>query len=626
MRLAGTRVTIVAASGQNVFFEDLEQSLVWILRSLGADVRRVVDRFPEPEADEVFVFFPHEYYALTTERSHPTETHLARTIALATEQPGTARFDVSRDVSALAAAVLDINPAGVRALRAHGIAAEHLPLACIPEWDAWKEAEGSPRPTDVLFLGGWTARRELALAICGEVLSRHRCHIQLVGGDVPFLRGAPGVESGAGLRQRLATSKVLLNVHRSTEPYFEWHRGLLAMVNGCVVVTEHASDLGAVKPGTDLLCSTLESLPHVLEAVLRDHELRRSLQRSAVKRVKSERSPEAMADVLARAVEHVLASPVQKAPPGAALQEPSPRAPPARQLGWERARERTDPTRLGIKLLLLGQRELARRIERLERNDADQAPAEQAFGPYADTDPEVSVVLTVFNYADVVAEAIESVARADHDRYELVVVDDASRDDSLSTVTAALEEHPWLAAKLVRAPYNLGLPAARNLGLRQSRGDLVFVLDADNAIYPQCLEALARPFRDDPGLTFAYGIIERYDAGGPAGLVSWHPWDPDELRHDNFIDAMAMLRRRDLLAAGGYTTDSRLHGWEDFELWCRFADRGLRGVQVPNVLARYRSGRLSMQSITNIDTIDAWSALVERYAFLTAAPAARRHS
>jgi len=50
---------------------------------------------------------------------------------------------------------------------------------------------------------------------------------------------------------------------------------------------------------------------------------------------------------------------------------------------------------------------------------------------------------------------------------------------------------------------------------------------------------------------------------------------------------MALIRREELLAVGGYTTDARLTGWEDFHLWCRCAE-GRYGVIVPQVLAWYR--------------------------------------
>ncbi len=74
------------------------------------------------------------------------------------------------------------------------------------------------------------------------------------------------------------------------------------------------------------------------------------------------------------------------------------------------------------------------------------------------------------------------------------------------------------------------------------------------------------------------------------GLLSWAPWDPWWLRIDNYIDAMAMLRRESVRAVGGYTTNEALYGWEDFELWCNMASRGMSGTLVPELVATYRAG------------------------------------
>jgi hypothetical protein len=105
--------------------------------------------------------------------------------------------------------------------------------------------------------------------------------------------------------------------------------------------------------------------------------------------------------------------------------------------------------------------------------------------------------------------------------------------------------------------------------------------------------------------------------------MSYLSWDARRLRYGNFIDAMAMIRRAELLEVGGYVTDRRLHGWEDFALWCTFAERGWRGVRVPEILARYRAAFHSMISVTNIDTTDAWNVLLDRFPdVLSAGPAA----
>jgi hypothetical protein len=107
-----------------------------------------------------------------------------------------------------------------------------------------------------------------------------------------------------------------------------------------------------------------------------------------------------------------------------------------------------------------------------------------------------------------------------------------------------------------------------------------------------------------------------FDVTGPCDVMSWLPWDGGRLRYGNYVDAMAMLRRDVVLDLGGYTSDPAVFGWEDLALWCEMTQRGLRGVAVPEIIARYRVHPRSMLSLTNLEGATAWSALVTRFPFL----------
>jgi hypothetical protein len=305
---------------------------------------------------------------------------------------------------------------------------------------------------------------------------------------------------------------------------------------------------------------------------------------------------------------------------------PPRRAPQVEQIRSQRSE--LDVVRGALKRLVLEQRELRALVQRQAQGSAGPAPGENGssggdrswlHGPYAAATPRVSVVVTLYNYEHHIREALRSVAISDDTSHEVVVVDDASTDGSLATARTALDELPWLPAKVISRGHNGGLAAARNLGIAASRAPYVFILDADNAVYPHALDRLADTLDADPGAAFAYGIIAQYAPTGPFGLLSWHRWSARRLAHGNFVDAMAMLRRNEVVAAGGFASDPRLHGWEDFALCCEFAERGLRGVLLPEIVARYRVSPHSMISVTNIDTAEAWAALAARYPMTTAA-------
>jgi hypothetical protein len=63
----------------------------------------------------------------------------------------------------------------------------------------------------------------------------------------------------------------------------------------------------------------------------------------------------------------------------------------------------------------------------------------------------------------------------------------------------------------------------------------------------------------------------------------------------------------------GFTTDLRLYGWEDYDLWCKLAERDMFAVHVKEIVARYRVASSSMLSLTNLSRDDAMAALAERH-------------
>jgi glycosyltransferase involved in cell wall biosynthesis len=173
--------------------------------------------------------------------------------------------------------------------------------------------------------------------------------------------------------------------------------------------------------------------------------------------------------------------------------------------------------------------------------------------------------------------------------------------------------------RLLRRSRNHGLSAARNLAAEHASSELLFILDADNAVMPGGLRALADTLDANPDAAFGYGLIAAFSLNGPAGVISWLDWDPGRLRYGNYIDAMAMIRRSALEEVGGYSTEGAFSmGWEDFALWVALAHHGRRAVWVPEFVGRYRVNPHSMLSLTDIDHSAVWAALLRLYPSLAA--------
>jgi glycosyltransferase involved in cell wall biosynthesis len=162
-----------------------------------------------------------------------------------------------------------------------------------------------------------------------------------------------------------------------------------------------------------------------------------------------------------------------------------------------------------------------------------------------------------------------------------------------------MDAHPDVPMLLLGSEINRGLPTSRNLAFANARAAKVMVMDADNMVYPSCLRKLADTLDANPTAAFAYATLECF--GERPGLASAKAWYPAWLVEANYIDAQAMLRKDAWERIGGYRTDDTLvFGWEDWELWLRFAAAGEHGVHVPQMLGRYRTQAESMITTTNL--------------------------
>jgi GT2 family glycosyltransferase/SAM-dependent methyltransferase len=226
-----------------------------------------------------------------------------------------------------------------------------------------------------------------------------------------------------------------------------------------------------------------------------------------------------------------------------------------------------------------------------------------------ETNGVLTVAVSLFNYRDYIIPCLESVKSQTLKDLDLIVVDDCSTDGSLTVVTDWLEknETAFRDVLVIRHKSNRGLPHARNTAFAYAGTDFVFVLDADNLLYPRCLERLLGALKHCDA-SFAYCLLEKF--GEETGIGNTKPWNPIALQHGNFIDAMVLHRKGAWEEAGGYATDMPAMGWEDFDLWFRIARAGGWGVQIPEILARYRVRRSSMlHTVTNPNANKLWAYL-----------------
>jgi glycosyltransferase involved in cell wall biosynthesis len=190
----------------------------------------------------------------------------------------------------------------------------------------------------------------------------------------------------------------------------------------------------------------------------------------------------------------------------------------------------------------------------------------------------VAVVIPCHDDGETLAEALGSLG--DQEPHELVVVDDGSTDQG---TLAVLDRLRGEGVHVVRQD-NAGLSAARMAGVAATKARFVMPLDADDALGPGTLAALADALDARPDAAVAWGDIEIFGEL-ELRLRTARELDPWRITYVNDIPGTSMVRREALLAAGGWSMGS---GYEDWDLWMALAENGGTGVYVPHALLRYR--------------------------------------
>jgi hypothetical protein len=629
------RLICVGTRQGNAFMNEILEAVAFEARQLGVEAEMNPHGFSD-EADAVHVVIPHEYFAVTHPSRHPRPEQLRRTIALCVEQPGTPWFETSARYARLAGGVVDTNPLGRDEMRRRGIAAQHFQLGYTSRWDSWGGMP-SARPVDVMHLGTEAPRRLHALSLYAARFSSHDVRLFL-----PRVERTPHEKAdfltGASKWNALAQTKILVNIHRQPLAYFEWVRVLEAICNGCVVVSEGSRGGGPLVAGEHYVAGRISSLGVLADELLNDPTALESIRSAAYTFVRESLPMSAAVEGLLDLAERLEKGKVRRSFGFGRRAGPS-NAPGigARIIGRLRAMaveqfralrpewssrqaeilEALRRAQVVDKRLVLGQLGLSRALQRMQVDERRRLSpvAEVSRTPtYAAASPRVTVIVPLYNHADEVTRALDSVARSTFADFEIVVLDDASSDRSAPAVIKWMESHATVPALLLQNAWNRGLGATRNALFDAARGEYVLALDSDNEVYPSAISKLAAALDADPGAVFAYPILEVHEDGLPATLLGYQPWEPERLRVGNYIDALALIRRREAIALGGYSEDLRLYGWEDYDLWCRVADQRRYGIHVPEILARYTRAEYSMNwSVTAIDLTDAKAVLRGRY-------------
>ena len=170
---------------------------------------------------------------------------------------------------------------------------------------------------------------------------------------------------------------------------------------------------------------------------------------------------------------------------------------------------------------------------------------------------------------------------------EVLVVDDQSRDGSLTLLRQLEALYFNEGLRVLAQAENVGVCRARNLALHRARYPHILIMDADNEVIPENVIILHRAM-NDTGAAVVYGNLIAHEWHQPKQWLCNNITFQSSMYRESYMDNFSMLDRDQALAlAQGYTPDSRGQAVGDWDFFLSIAANGGKLVFVPVVIGNY---------------------------------------
>ena len=207
--------------------------------------------------------------------------------------------------------------------------------------------------------------------------------------------------------------------------------------------------------------------------------------------------------------------------------------------------------------------------------------------------PKISILMGIYNCAETLGEAIDSVLAQTYPDWELILCDDGSADD---TYLVAQKYQAMWPEKIIllKNARNMGLNHTLNHCLKYASGTYIARMDGDDLSLPERLETEVHFLEAHPEYAIVSCPMIYFDENGDHGIgkcISEEP-APEMLVHGTVhCHAPCMVRRDAMNAVGGYSVDKKLLRVEDWHLWLKLYAAGYRGRNLTQPLYKMRDGQ-----------------------------------
>lgn len=208
-------------------------------------------------------------------------------------------------------------------------------------------------------------------------------------------------------------------------------------------------------------------------------------------------------------------------------------------------------------------------------------------------DKKISIIIGIYNCADTLDEAIQSIISQTYTNWQMIMCDDGSTDNTYDVAKKYAEQNPEKFV-LLKNKKNQGLNITLNKCLSIADGDYIARMDGDDISLPTRLEREVEFLNNNPNFAFVSTAMILFDDNGDWGnfkKLNEFPKKEDLINVPAFCHAPCMVRREAYLAVGGYTVDDRLLRVEDCHLWFKMYANGYKGANLLEPLYKMRDDK-----------------------------------
>jgi len=125
----------------------------------------------------------------------------------------------------------------------------------------------------------------------------------------------------------------------------------------------------------------------------------------------------------------------------------------------------------------------------------------------------ISIITASYNYEDYIKETIESVINQTYTNWEMIIVDDGSKDNSVEVIKSYCEKDSRIKLFQHEGGINKGLAETVKLGISKARGEWIAFLESDDKFMPECLEEKVEIIKENPNIKFIFSDLETFGSG-----------------------------------------------------------------------------------------------------------------